>query len=102
MTKTQTGEKNNEAKRSQSKRRNCLRKCFHLFKCIIDHANIRFLSDFFTNLLPSVKDVYSLSVLIAASFQLRSLRSSQKFIAIHFFHLDIQILQKSHTKKNVS
>ena len=35
----QTVEKNNETKRSLN---NCLRKCFHSFKYIIDHANVLF------------------------------------------------------------
>ena len=36
----ETGEKNNETKRRQSDRRYCLRKCFHLFKYVIDHKNV--------------------------------------------------------------
>ena len=38
----QTEEKNNETKRGRAERRNCLRKCFHSFKYVIEHANVRF------------------------------------------------------------
>ena len=41
-TKRQTKEKNNEIKRGRSERRNCLRKCFHSFKYVIDHLHLRF------------------------------------------------------------
>ena len=40
----QTEEKNNETKRGRTERRNCLRKCFHSFKYVMDHANVRFFS----------------------------------------------------------
>ena len=40
-TKMQKEEKN-ETKTCQSKWRNCLQKCFHLFKYVIDHANVHF------------------------------------------------------------
>ena len=46
-TNIHTEEKNNETRR-QSKRRNCLQKCFHSFKYVIDHANVCF---FFLNSL---------------------------------------------------
>ena len=53
--KIQTEEKNNKKKRCQSKRSNCLQKCFHSFKDIIDHINVHiFLLEFFMNLLPFI------------------------------------------------
>ena len=41
-TKMQTEEKNNETRQGRSERRNCLRKCFHSFKYVVDHANVCF------------------------------------------------------------
>ena len=38
-TKTQTEDKN---KKTERVRRNCLRKCFHTFRYIIDHTNVPF------------------------------------------------------------
>ena len=57
-TKNLTEEKSNETRRDRSERRNCLRKCFHSFKYVIDHANFSFflLSKLYTLLraIPSV------------------------------------------------
>ena len=47
----QIEQNNNETKRRQSERRNCLQMCFHLFKYVIVHENVHFLLDFFINLL---------------------------------------------------
>ena len=47
---------NYETKRRESDRKNCRRKCFHLFKYVIDHGKSSlFLLDFFTNLLQVTK-----------------------------------------------
>ena len=75
----ETKEKNNETKRRQSERRNCLQKCFHLFKYLIDSGNVPF---FFLISLrtcsKSLSDINSVipSVLLAASF------SSDHFAAL--------------------
>ena len=34
-----TEEKNNETKRDQNEKRNCLQNCFHLFEYVMDHVN---------------------------------------------------------------
>ena len=47
--KKYTQDKNNETKRVLSERRKCLRLRFYPFKCVIDHANVRFF--FFINSL---------------------------------------------------
>ena len=41
-TKMKTDKKHYETKRRLSKMTNCLRKCFHSFKYVIDHSNVRF------------------------------------------------------------
>ena len=52
----QTEEENNETKILRKERRNCLRKCFCLFKYVIDHENLGFFFIFFfTNLLQVIK-----------------------------------------------
>ena len=42
MAEMQSEEKNNETKRCQSERRNCLQKCFHSFRFLIDYINVGF------------------------------------------------------------
>ena len=92
--------KNCEIKRVQSERRNRPQKWFLSFKCVIHHVNVGFflyinsLHCFIWFLIPSI--------LLAASIQLRSLCSSNKFIAIQIFYLNILSFEKSSTKKIVS
>ena len=67
----QTEDKNNETKRGWSEWRNFLRKCFHSFKGVIDHANVRFF--YYVNNLHCF--MWLLSALVAATFLLRSKES---------------------------
>ena len=80
-------------KRGWSERRNCLWKCFHSFKFVMDHANIHFFflislwtcSHFIKwrkwfKLLPVIR-----FVLLTVSFQVRLLGSFHKFVAIQIY-----------------
>ena len=94
QTKMLTEEQNNGTKRRRSEKRNGLRKSFHSFKYLIkDHANtVFFFLILFTNLPSFIKchKQFNLllvisSVLLAASFQLRSLCSFHYSIVIKNF-----------------
>ena len=87
----------NKIKRRWSEKRNCLRKCFHSFKYVIDHANVRFFYDIKKIALLSVAS----SVLVALPFQLRLLCKSYKCMDTQIFYLNIWTLSKSSTEKNV-
>ena len=109
-----------ETKRCQSERKNCLPKCFHLFKYVLDHEKVH---SFFLDLLwtcckeviketffllpcsKSLNDINSFhyfkcpSVLLAAFFQLRSFCSSHMFIAIQILFMNIyKFFKKSSTR----
>ena len=74
----QIEEKKNETQRGWSKRRNCLLKCFHSFKYVIDHAGVRFF--FYVNSLRYTALCNSFCTCIIFSAQV--VCSSHKFIAI--------------------
>ena len=73
----------NKTRRGRSKRRNCLWKCFHIFKYVIDHANVCFF--FQLNCL----HCFMWLLLYYLLHLLRSLHSPHTFIAVHIFHLNI-------------
>ena len=77
-------------KRCWSEKRNFQQKHFHLFKFVKDHANVRF------SFLTSLQTCSHSSVLHIASFKLRLLRSSHKFVAIQILYLNIWIF-KNHS-----
>ena len=91
-------EKQRRGKKRWSERRNCLRNCFHSFKYIIDHANVRF---FFLNSLwacsHSLNDISSLHCFVwfllytCCIFSAQIAYSSHKFITIKIFYLNIWI-----------
>ena len=100
--------KKNKKKICQNKREIvCLQKCFHSFRYIIDHIDVSF---FFLNSLlvrshstcsHSLNDANSLHyfmwfllyTVLAASFHLRLLCSSHKFITIKIFSLNVWIFK---------
>ena len=83
--------------RGRSGWRNRQRKRFHSFNYVIHHASIRFffhVKSQFHNQKITIKKFLSqfcviLSVLIAGTFKLKSLRNSYNLIAIQIFHLNI-------------
>ena len=94
-TKIQTGGKNNETRRDRNERKNCLRKCFHSSKYLIDHANGRFFF-FFLHCFMWFLLYYLLHLL-------RLLSSSDKFIAIQVYVKTIWIneFSKNHPRGGV-
>ena len=92
-TKMQTEEKNNETISGRSKRRNCLRKCFHSFKYIISSCKCSlFLNRSHKCLLFLLSKLLTLlcvipSVLLAASSQIVSQVYTHKnfYLNTYFF-----------------